>query len=237
MNEATGMPHYRFIIPIAMLFVTDLIASNLTAEKAMVLGWLTMPGGSLAFPISYIFGNIITEVYGYKWSRLLIWIAVACNILLVMYISLIIKMPSAPFWHQQEAFSQILGAVPRVVFASALSYLCGEFVNSYLISRLKILTQGRHLWFRAITSTSVGVGVDSLVFLPIVFWGQIQLMDLVHMALSLYIFKIGYEIVALPITYSIVKYLKRKEGVDVYDYHTRYTPFTLDLRYKNVMAM
>jgi uncharacterized integral membrane protein (TIGR00697 family) len=222
---------FTFITPIGMLFVACLIVANITAQKPIHVFFLTMPGGSLIFPFSYIFANILTEVYGYKWSRFMIWASALCNAVVFLYIKLTIYIPSVDYWVVQNAYDKILGSLPLIFIASTLSYLSGEHVNSYVLAKLKIFMQGKYLWARVIVSTAVGSIVDSLVFIPIVFYKIASCKSMVIMAASLTSFKVGYEILALPLTYFAVYFLRASEGLNVYDFKTKYTPFSLNLYY------
>ena len=221
-----------FVAPVGMFFTTCLIIANLTAQKPIHFWFMSMPGGSLIFPFSYVFANILTEVYGYKWSRLLIWTSIICNTIALLYFSLIINMNGTAYWSvsNQNSFRFVLGAMPLVVLASSLSYLFGEHINSIVISKLKIMMKGKYLWLRAILSTTIGSMADSLVFIPLVFHNE-SIGSMLIMGGSLVLFKVMYEIVGLPLTYSVVYFLKGAENIDVYDYNTKYTPFSLELHY------
>jgi hypothetical protein len=179
----------------------------------------------ILFPVSYIFGDVLTEVYGYERSRRIIWTGVFAEILMAFFYWLVIILPSASFWHNQEAYSIVLGQVPRTVIATIAGYFAGEFTNSFILAKLKIVTSGKHLWIRTIGSTIVGEGVDTVLFIMIAFAGLMPLHELLKAIPAVYIFKVVYEIMATPLTYIIVRFLKRKEGMDIYDYDTNFSPF------------
>jgi uncharacterized integral membrane protein (TIGR00697 family) len=215
----------KYFTTIAGLFIAILLISNTVAGKFFSIGSFSFPSGVILFPVSYIFGDVMTEVYGYTRARRIIWTGFAAEIIMAFFYWVAIILPPAPFWNNQEAFSLILGQVPRIVVATITGYLAGEFTNSFILARLKIRTKGRHLWIRTISSTIAGEGVDTVLFIFIAFAGIIPINELLKSIPAVYIFKVLYEIAATPLTYAIVKLLKRKEGIDVYDYKTNFTPF------------
>jgi len=215
---------HRFVV-VAGVFITCLIIANIIAVKLISIGGLTLPAAIIIFPVSYIFGDILTEVYGYRWARRVIWLGFSCNLLAVLAIWLGGLLPSAPVWGSQQAYETILGYAPRLLIASFIAYLVGEFANSFILAKMKIRTKGRWLWTRTIGSTIVGQGLDSTVFIIVAFagtqpWGVLGTMILTH-----WLVKTGYEAVATPFTYAVVNYLKKKEGIDTYDYDTSFNPF------------
>ncbi len=223
---------YRWLDVISVAFVTVLLVSNITAIKAVRLSdWLgiEIDGGTLLFPISYIFGDILVEVYGYARSRRVIWLGFGANVIASLIYSLVAVLPAAPGWPLQEAFSSILGQAPRVVGASLIAFLCGEFTNSYIMAKLKIHTQGRHLWSRTISSTLAGQAVDSMLFTFLAFGGLWPIPLILTVIFWNYVLKVGYETLATPITYWIVRKLKKAEQEDYYDHQTRFNPFTFQL--------
>lgn len=222
-----------FLPGIAMLFVSCLLVANITAQKPITLACFVLPGGSLVFPFSYIFANILTEVYGYKWARFVIWVSIVCNFFVLFYFAIAIVLPSPSYWHDQKAYTNILGFVPIIVFASSVSYLVGEHVNSFILSKLKLSLKGNFLWFRVTASTAIGSITDSIIFIPIVFFKMTTFKQMLILGSSLTFFKVGYEILALPVTYYIIFFLKHAENLDVYDKNTKFTPFSLDLFYSN----
>jgi uncharacterized integral membrane protein (TIGR00697 family) len=214
---------------IACLFVAVLMISNIAAQKLFALGPFTFSGGILLFPISYIFGDVLTEVYGYARSRQVIWAGLVCNLLMAAFLWIVVQLPPAQGWPLQEQFATVLYLVPRVVVASTIGYWAGEFANSFVLAKLKVLTSGRFLWVRTISSTAIGQGVDTVIFVLIAFAGIFPQDLLVRAIWSGYLFKVLYEAVATPITYVVVRFLKRAEGIDVYDRETNFTPFRLGL--------
>jgi uncharacterized integral membrane protein (TIGR00697 family) len=224
-NSKANPGEFRYLSLIGGLFVATLLISNTTSGKVWQVGKFTFPGGVLLFPVSYIFGDILTEVYGYARSRQVIWTGFAANILMALAYWAVITLPPASFWRNQDAFALTLGQVPRIVLASLLGYLIGEFVNSLVLAKMKIWTQGRHLWTRTIGSTVVGQAVDTFTFIGVGFGGLWPLKYLLVTAGSLYGFKVLYEIGATPITYAVVRFLKEREQIDYYDIHTNFSPF------------
>lgn len=227
---------YRWYPTISAVFVTTLIISNIIAVKIVRIAGLYLPAAVVLFPIAYIFGDILTEVYGYARARLVIWTGFGCNLLAVIAIWLGGILPAAPFWSAgsfttpdtaQQAYQAILGFTPRLLVASFIAYLIGEFLNSYVLAKLKIKTQGRYLWTRTIGSTLVGQGADSAVFITIAFFGIFQGPDLLRAILSQWLFKVSYEILATPLTYLIVNKLKQAENEDYYDRDTDFNPVSL----------
>jgi hypothetical protein len=215
---------YRFII-ITTLFVTCLLTANIIAVKIVAFGFATLPAAVIVFPFSYIFGDILTEVYGYRQARKVIWLGFFCNLIFVLFVWLGQILPSASFWTNQEAYTSILGFTWRLLIASFLGYLAGEFTNSFVLARMKVATKGRWLWSRTISSTIVGEGLDSVIFIIVAFVGTSSFaasMILYHWAT-----KVVIEIVFTPLTYLIVNYLKRKEGIDTYDSKTNYNPLLI----------
>jgi len=218
---------YRYFAPIAMIFVATLLISNIAAQKLFAFGPFTFSCGILLFPVSYIAGDTLTEVYGYSKTRLVIWTGLFCNLLLVATIQVSIWLPPAQGWPLQEQFAATLGLVPRVVLASMLGYWAGEFANSYVLARMKVVTNGRHLWMRTIGSTVLGQAVDTIIFVVVAFYNIFPTALLVSAIISGYIFKVIYEVIATPLTYLLVSFLKNKEGVDAYDRDTNFNPFTI----------
>jgi len=188
-------------------------------------GIVSLPAAVLLFPLSYILGDILTEVYGYRVARRVIWLGFACNLIFVFFAWIGQILPSASFWGEQAAYEAILGQTPRILGASLAGYLVGEFANSFVLSRMKLLTRGRFLWSRTIGSTIVGEGLDSGVFLTLAFIGTPVFMPIT--ILYHWLAKTLIETVFTPVTYAVVNWLKRREGVDTYDYQTRYNPFAI----------
>lgn len=227
-NSATAKPGYsQWFVIVAAIFVTCLIIANITAVKLIGVFGLVLPAAVIIFPISYIFGDVLTEVYGYREARKVIWLGFVCNLLAVLAIWLGQILPAASFWDGQAAYERILGYTPRLLIASFVAYLAGEFANSYVLAKLKIATGGRWLWIRTIGSTIVGQGIDSLLFITVAFIGTIPLSGLASAILAQWLFKSAYEAFATPLTYKVVNLLKREEGLDVFDRETRFSPFAL----------
>jgi uncharacterized integral membrane protein (TIGR00697 family) len=206
------------------LFITCLLTANITAVKLVQVFGLIVPAGIVIFPISYICGDVLTEVYGYQQARRVIWLGFFCNLLAVFAIWLGQLLPAAPFWDGQRAYARILGYTPRLLVASFLAYLVGEFANSFLMAKLKIVTHGRWLWLRTIGSTLVGQGLDSLLFVTLAFIGTIPVSGMVTAIVTQWVIKTLYEAAVTPLTYAAVHSLKWQEGIDVYDYNTRFNP-------------
>ncbi len=218
---------FRYLDLITASFVAVLIISNLASTKIVALWPFEFDGGTLLFPLAYLFGDLLTEVYGYRRSRRVIWIGFVWLLVTAAVLSLIDALPPAQGYEGSEAFHAIMGQTPRLVAGSLLGYLCGEFLNSWLLARLKVLTAGRHLWLRTIGSTVAGQLVDTAIFLAIAFWGVLPSGLLAAVFLSNYIFKVGIEALLTPLTYQVVARLKREEGSDYYDRTTDFNPFRL----------
>ena len=213
-----------FMIVVAV-FITCLITANITAVKLISL--FGLPAAIIIFPISYIIGDVLTEVYGYRQARRVIWLGFFCNFIAVIAIWVGQILPPASFWDGQVAYERILGYTPRLLLASFLAYLVGEFANAIVLAKLKIATSGRWLWLRTIGSTLIGQGLDSLLFMSLAFVGTIPLNALFTAVLVQWLAKSVYEAVVTPLTYMVVGFLKTKEGVDVYDRDTTFNPLSL----------
>ncbi len=215
---------HRFVI-IAAIFVTCLLTANIVGVKVVSLGPFILPAAVVLFPLSYIFGDILTEVYGYRWARRVIWLGFLCNLIFVIIAQVGQVLPPAPHWEWQEAYESILGYTPRLLAASFCGYLAGEFGNSFVLAKMKILTRGRWLWSRTIGSTIVGQGLDTIIFVTGAYFGApffVPIMILHH-----WLAKILFEAIFTPFTYSVVNFLKKKEAVDTYDYETNFNPFLI----------
>ncbi|MBA7506427.1 queuosine precursor transporter [subsurface metagenome] len=221
---------HRFVI-IAAIFVTCLITANIIAVKPISLGVsllgqpVSVPAAIVIFPLSYIFGDILTEVYGYRLARRVIWLGFLCNLIAVIAIWLGKLLPPVSVWEGQEAYESILGYTPQILSASFLAYLVGEFSNSFVLAKMKIATKGHWLWTRTIGSTIVGQGLDTAVFITIAYMGRFGLSFIAITILTHWLLKTGYETVATPFTYAVVNFLKKKEAIDTYDYETNFNPF------------
>jgi hypothetical protein len=223
------MRSYRYLPLVTAVFVTCLIVSNIIAVKLAAIGPWFLPAAVIVFPISYIFGDVLTEVYGYARARQVIWIGFGCNLLAVIAIWMGGLLPSAPFWQDQAAYDAILGFTPRLLVASFSAYLVGEFLNSFVIAKLKIATSGRQLWLRTITSTLVGQLADSGIFILVAFVGVIPAGELGGLIMTQWLFKSAYEAIATPLTYLAVNSLKRAENEDYYDRDTNFNPIALSI--------
>jgi uncharacterized integral membrane protein (TIGR00697 family) len=218
------LPHFKYLDGLIQTFVVILLVSNLIASKLVPIGPLTVSAAQMLFPITYIFGDIFTEVYGYAASRKAIWRGFFSSLLMTAIGLFAIWLPPSPDWHNQQAFETIFGVLPRLVAGSLLAYWLGEFANSYTLARLKLLTKGKHLWTRTVGSTIVGQGVDTVIVVSFIFYDQ-PIAVIVKVILSGYIFKVVYEVLATPLTYLIVGFLKDKEGIDTFDEGTNFNPF------------
>lgn len=218
---------FRYLDTLIHVFVVVLMISNLVGPKIVAIGPFRISGAQLLFPITYIFGDIFTEVYGYAASRRAIWTGFFASALLSVMGLIAVALPPAPDWPNQEAFATVFHFVPRMVVASLLAYWAGEFSNAFVMAKLKLLTKGRHLWVRTIGSTAVGQAVDTTVVMIIAFGGSLSPSLIATLIVSGYLGKVLYEAAATPLTYAVVNFLKRKEGVDVFDYSTNFNPFAL----------
>lgn len=223
MTKASAWRYYDVAVA---LFVASLLTANIIAVKLIKIGPLILPAGVVIFPVSYILGDILTEVYGFRWARRAIWLGFLGNVVAVTAIWVAGLLPAPAFWEGQEAYHAILGFTPRLLLASFVAYLVGEFANSTVLAKMKVWTEGRHLWMRTIFSTVIGQGLDSLIFILIAFGGLLAPAAMVATVLSQWLFKSAYEVIATPFTYLVVNKLKQVEGVDVYDVNTDMNPFS-----------
>jgi uncharacterized integral membrane protein (TIGR00697 family) len=215
---------YRFVF-ITALFVTCLLTANIVGVKVWGAGSLVLPAAVILFPFSYIFGDILTEVYGYKEARKVIWLGFLCNLIFVIFAWLGQLLPPAPLWTGQNAYITILGYTPRLLAASFLGYLVGEFSNSFVLAKMKILTKGKWLWSRTISSTIVGEGLDTVIFIIGAYVGAAFFTP--WMILWHWLAKVVIEVIFIPLTYVIVNYLKKNEFIDTYDYKTNFNPLRI----------
>lgn len=202
---------------LGILFNVCLIAANLLETKVVQIAGITATAGLIVFPVSYIINDCIAEVWGFKKARLIIWSGFASNFLVIAFAQLATVLPAAPYWEGEEAFNFVFGLAPRIAIASLLAFLIGSFLNAYVMSKMKLASQGRHFSLRAVFSTLVGESADSLIFFPIAFGGLIPLSELFAMILTQAILKSAYEVVILPLTIRVVRYIKHIEESDVYD--------------------
>ena len=220
----TYSPWFVFIVAI---FTTCLITANIIAVKMIRIFGLIVPAAIIIFPLSYVFGDILTEVYGYRQARRVIWLGFLCNLLTVIAIWAAQILPGAPFWDAQTSYERILGYTPRLLAASFVAYLAGEFTNSFVLAKMKIATGGRWLWTRTIGSTLAGQALDSAIFITLAFAGNIPGAMLLTAIVTQWLFKSAYEAAITPFTYWIVGFLKKREGLDVYDRGTNFNPLLL----------
>ena len=213
---------------LCIIFCTCLITANFLETKVIQLGFVTFTAGMLVFPISYIINDCIAEVWGFRRTRLVIWLGFLLNFFAVGVGQIAVFIPAAPFWEGEEAFNFVFGLAPRVAIASFLAFFVGSFMNAYVMSRMKLQSKGKHFSVRAIVSTLAGEGVDSLIFFPIAFAGMMPVHELIRMMLTQMILKTLYEIIILPVTIRVVTYVKQFEGIDTYDNHISYNIFKID---------
>jgi uncharacterized integral membrane protein (TIGR00697 family) len=231
--NALGRAQLRYFDFVMAAFVTILLLSNvLGAGKVAVvdlpgIGAWPFGAGILFFPLSYVIGDVLTEVYGYGRARRCIWAGFAALLFMAFMAHVVVALPPAPDWTGQAAYEAVFGQVPRIVFASMIAFWAGEFVNSFVLAKMKVWTEGRHLWTRTIGSTLVGQGVDSLIFYPLAFWGAEGWPPslVITVMFTQWALKVGWEALLTPVTYLVVNWLKRREGIDVYDKDTDFTPF------------
>jgi uncharacterized integral membrane protein (TIGR00697 family) len=216
---------YKYLDALTTTFVVVLLVSNLLAQKICMIGPFAVSGAVLLFPITYIFGDVFTEVYGFSASRRAIWLGCFGTALLYLMGVIVIALPSAPGWKNQDAFRVVFGFLPRIQIASLIAFWAGDFANSYTMARLKLLTSGRKLWTRTVGSTVVGQGVDTALVITLTFAGKYPASTLVNMIVTGYLLKVGYEVLATPITYFVVGRLKVAENADAFDRHVNFNPF------------
>lgn len=211
----------------ATFFVVILIISEITSTKLVQFGGIRTAGAIILFPIAYIFSDILTEVYGYARARRVMWIGFGALLLMSAVLIAVGKLPAASSWHNQAAYDTILGFVPRISLASIIAYWFGGFANDFVLAKMKLKTQGKYLWTRTIGSTIVGQAIDSFLFIGIAYYGRIPMNIILQIALTQYLLKVVYETLATPVTYFVINTLKRKEGIDVFDYNTDFNPFSV----------
>ncbi|MBO8128809.1 MAG: queuosine precursor transporter [Peptococcaceae bacterium] len=226
-NSITSKKYSLWFVLVTTIFITSLITSNIISVKLVNIYGLILPAAVIIFPISYIVGDVLTEVYGYRITRRVIWLGFLSNLFAVTAIWLGGILPPAGFWDGQEAYQRILGYTPRILLASFAAYLVGEFANAFVLAKLKVATEGRWLWLRTISSTIVGQGLDSAVFITLAFLGTIPTAAIISTVVTQWLFKVGYETAATPLTYLVVNFLKRQEGLDTFDRETRFNPLLI----------
>ncbi|MDP9249597.1 MAG: queuosine precursor transporter [bacterium] len=217
--------NFKYLGPLSVFFVSVLLISNIASTKLVDLKWFVFDGGTLLFPLSYIFGDILTEVYGYKRARKVIWLGFFMALLMALVFMIVGKLPAAAGWDNQAAYDAILGMAPRIVLASLIAYFAGSFSNSFILAKMKVWTKGKLLWTRTVGSTLVGELVDSSLFILIAFWGIYPGVLLLTLIISNYLFKTAIEVLFTPLTYKVTAFLKNKEQEDYYDRDTNFNPF------------
>jgi uncharacterized integral membrane protein (TIGR00697 family) len=221
---------FKYYDLVMALFVTVLLCSNLIGAAKVCTVWgFTFGAGVLFFPISYIFNDVLTEVYGYARARKVVWAGFGAIIFMSFMSWVVVSLPPAASWTGQQAYVEVFGQTPRIVFASLTAFFVGEFANSFVLAKMKVKTSGRHLWARTIGSTIVGEAVDSLVFYPVAFLGVWQNSLVMQVMISNYLIKVLWEAVVTPVTYQVVGFLKKAEQEDYYDYDTDFTPFSIEV--------
>jgi queuosine precursor transporter len=224
--SAASVHQFRSFDVVMAAFVAVLLLSNVIgAAKIATLGGWEFGAGILFFPLGYVIGDVLTEVYGYARARRCIWVGFAAMLFMAFMSWVVVTLPPAPGWTGQAAYDSVFGQVPRIVFASITAFWAGEFVNSYVLARMKVWTRGKHLWSRTIGSTVVGQGVDSLIFYPLAFYGIWDTQLVVAVMITNWALKVAWEALLTPVTYAVVGALKRHEGVDLFDEGTDFTPF------------
>jgi queuosine precursor transporter len=221
------MHRFRYLDALTTAFVVILLVSNLLAQKVIRIGPFSTSGAMVLFPITYIFGDVFTEIYGYTASRRAIWLGFFGTALLYAVSALVIALPADPEWHNQAAFITVFGFLPRILIASLIAFWAGEFANSYTMAKLKLITKGRMLWTRTVGSTVVGQAVDTTLVIVITFAGTFSPHKLLVIIVTGYLLKVAYEVLATPLTYLVIGWLKRAEHVDTFDTHTNFNPFRL----------
>ena len=221
------MRQYKYLIPITGLFTATLLISNTLESKAFTAGPVTLTAGTIIFPLAYLFNDILTEVYGYAAARRVIWTGFAALLLMSLFYQIAVMLPPAPFWDGQAGYAATLGAVPRIAFASIVAYFCGEFVNSYIVAKMKIASAGGGMAKRFVVSTVAGELLDTIIFMLIAFAGVFPAFELLTIGATVWAAKIAWEIIALPLTLLVVKKLKAAEQEDYYDRDTDFNPFAL----------
>ncbi len=222
MNNKDNKVSVLFML-FGILFCVCLIAANVLETKQIAFGSISLTGGLIVFPVSYIINDCVCEVWGYKKTRMLIWTGFAMNFFFVMLGAICDMIPGAPYWTNDEGFHAVFGLAPRIAFASFLAFICGSFVNAYVMSKMKLSSGGKNFSLRAVVSTIFGESVDSIIFFPLALWGVVPTEELPWLMLWQVILKTAYEVVVLPLTISVVRYVKRHEQVDTYDNDVNYS--------------
>lgn len=222
--------NYKFLLILALLSLTFLLVCDVVCYKIVEFGFILQPASAFAYPVSYIIGDMIAEIYGYPLARLIIWYSLACQMIFAFVIIFFISLPSPDYWHLQEHYNIVLGGLSRQVVASSCGIMLGGFVNAYIISKFKILMRGKHFWLRNLIATAIGEGVLCIVAYTILFYDKYSLSHLLHFMFSAWSYKFFYAILMVLPVALIVDVIKRKEGVDIYDYKVNYNPFSLSVK-------
>ncbi len=224
---------FKYYHVIAILFITCFIVSNILSIKVFAIDHIMLPAGIITFPISYVFSDILTEVYGFQRARQLVWLAITCNLLLIGFAYIAIALPVAPGWgHQQAALKEVFGIEPRMVLASSVAYFVGDLINCGILAKLKLIHQNRFMWLRFISSTAIGAIFDTLLFCVIAFSLILPFKTLLWLALCQYIFKFVYECIMMPFSVRVSEWLKHQEQTDIYDFGTTFSPLHFNINYK-----
>lgn len=226
-QSCRSKPMYRYFLAIAVTFITLLLAANILAQKIISIWTFNVTAAAIIYPMTYVISDTITEVYGYAYLRQVIWMALYANVVMALLLEAGILLPSASIYHEQPAFAAILGHTPQIVIASLVSYLFGEFINGFFLSKLKVLTEGKHLWMRTIASTSIGQAVDTIIFTFIAFYGIFSFKQMQGLMIAVYVSKVLYAIIATPLIYGLSSFLKQREQVDAFDTDVHFNPFSL----------
>jgi len=211
---------FRYYTQIGMIFAGVLLTANVIGEKPIAFGEVVvLPAGLLLFPITYLLGDLLTEIYGFGQSRRVIWFAMLCNLFMALMCKIAISLPYAPFWTRQEAYETVLGTSSRLMFFSVFTYFIGEFTNAYIVAKLKVKMKGRLFWVRALCGSWIGEAVETSLFIPLAFWGRMPVSEIIRFTLFYYGFKVAYAACAMPFLNLLVKWLKRLENVDPFETH------------------
>lgn len=224
-TASSATQSFRYYSQIAMIFVALLLTANVIGEKPLVFGPIILPAGLLLFPITYLLGDLLTEVYGFGQSRKVIWMGMACNLFMAFMCRLSISLPALDSWTHGEAYAQILGTSSRLMAISVFTYFIGEFVNAYIVAKLKVKMRGKLFWARALCGSWIGEGIETSLFIPLAFWGSMPTEQLLKLAGFYYSFKVLYALCAMPFLNILVKILKRREKLEVFDKNTNFNPF------------
>jgi len=219
--------NFKYYTSIAMLFVGLLLTANIIGAKPLLLGPIILPAGLLLFPITYVLGDVLTEVYGFSRSRQVIWGAMLCNLFMSLMCKIAIQLPALNSWEHSEAYAQVLGSSSRLMAISVFTYFVGEFMNAYIVAKLKVKMRGRLFWARALCGSWIGEGIETSLFIPLAFYGTMPNEQLLRIAIFYYSFKVIYAMCAMPFAAQFVKILKSKENIEIYDDKTNFNPFAV----------